>query len=301
MTQVTSSVLRESSFAGARLVSRGKVRDVYEAGAEHLVVVATDRLSAFDVVMEQGIPDKGRVLNQISCFWFEWLDGFVEDHFVTANVDEYPAEFRPYADQLAGRSMLVLKARPFPVECIVRGYLAGSGWKDYRATGGICGISLPPGLKESSKLERPIFTPSTKATSGHDENIDWDDMVTRIGPEAAEELRAKSLAVYSRARDYAEGRGILIADTKFEWGLRGDKIILIDEVLTPDSSRFWPQQGYRAGQPQPSFDKQFVRDYLEATGWNKQPPPPPLPPDVVERTSEKYREAYRLLTGRELR
>jgi phosphoribosylaminoimidazole-succinocarboxamide synthase len=297
---LTQSVLRESSLPGAKFFSRGKVRDLYEAGDGRLLMVATDRLSAFDVVMEQGIPDKGRVLTQLSCFWFDFLRSFVSTHFLTANVEEYPAEFRRHADQLAGRSMLVLKARPFPIECVVRGYLAGSGWKDYWATGTVCGIRLPAGLTESAKLEPPIFTPATKAIEGHDENITGEEMAARIGHEAAEELRRRSLAVYEKVRDYAESRGIIIADTKFEWGLRGDEIILIDEVLTPDSSRFWPRDGFEAGHPQPSFDKQFVRDYLESTGWNHQPPPPPLPPEVVEKTGEKYREAYRRLAGRPL-
>jgi len=299
-TQTSPLVLRESSLPAATLFSRGKVRDVYEAGPDHLLVVATDRLSAFDVVMEQGIPDKGRVLNQISCFWFDFLKSAVKTHFITASLGEYPKEFQAYASQITGRSMLVVKARPFPIECIVRGYLAGSGWKDYRATGTVCGIRLPAGLRESSKLDPPIFTPSTKATSGHDENISWDEMVSTVGLQVAEELRTKSLAVYERGREYAEGQGIIIADTKFEWGLSGDEIILIDEVLTPDSSRFWPRHGYEPGRSQPSFDKQFVRDYLETTGWNKQPPPPPLPPDVIRNTSEKYREAYQRLTGRPL-
>ena len=300
MTQTSQSVLRESSLPGAELFSRGKVRDVYEAGPDQLLVVATDRLSAFDVVMEEAIPEKGRVLNQISCFWFDFLRDASKSHFITASLDDYPKEFWRFADQLAGRSMLVVKARPFPVECIVRGYLSGSGWKDYRATGAVCGIPLPAGLQESSKLDAPIFTPSTKATSGHDENISWDQMVSLVGPDIAHELRIRSLAVYERGREYADSKGIIIADTKFEWGLFGDQIILIDEVLTPDSSRFWPQQGYEPGRPQPSFDKQFVRDYLETTGWNKQPPPPPLPPDVIRNTSEKYREAFRRLTGRPL-
>jgi phosphoribosylaminoimidazole-succinocarboxamide synthase len=290
------SVMRQSMLPGVTLFSRGKVRDVYEAGENQLLVIATDRLSAFDVVMEQGIPSKGAVLNQITCFWFDLLKE-VKSHFITADVRQYPAEFQPFADQLAGRSMLVIRAEPFPVECIVRGYLAGSGWKEYRRTGAVCGIRLPEGLKESSKIDPPIFTPSTKATTGHDENITWDETVSRIGVESAEAVRTKSLAVYNRARDYAEGRGIVIADTKFEWGLAEGEIILIDEVLTPDSSRFWPREGYEPGRSQPSFDKQFVRDYLESTGWNKQPPPPPLPPEVVSNTSEKYREAYRLLTG----
>ncbi|HXJ94570.1 MAG TPA: phosphoribosylaminoimidazolesuccinocarboxamide synthase [Terriglobia bacterium] len=298
MTQTNQLLLHESSLPRVELFSRGKVRDVYEAGQDRLLVIATDRLSAFDVVMAQAIPDKGRVLNQISCFWFDFLKDSTKTHFITASLDEYPSEFRPYAEQLEDRSMLVVKARPFPIECIVRGYLAGSGWKDYRATGAVCGIKLPTGLQESSKLDPPIFTPSTKATSGHDENISWEAMVSTVGLKVAEELRAKSLAVYERGREYAESKGIIIADTKFEWGLSGDEIILIDEVLTPDSSRFWPRQGYEPGRSQPSFDKQFVRDYLETTGWNKQPPPPPLPPDVIRGTSEKYREAYERLTGR---
>ena len=293
------SVMRQSMLPGVTLFSRGKVRDVYEAGENQLLVIATDRLSAFDVVMEQGIPSKGAVLNQITCFWFDLLKE-VKSHFITADVRQYPAEFQPFADQLAGRSMLVVRAEPFPVECIVRGYLAGSGWKEYQRTGAVCGIRLPEGLKESSKIDPPIFTPSTKATTGHDENITWEETVSRMGVELAEAVRTKSLAVYNRARAYAEGRGIIIADTKFEWGLADGEIILIDEVLTPDSSRFWPREGYEPGRSQPSFDKQFVRDYLESTGWNKQPPPPSLPPEVVSKTSEKYREAYRLLTGRSL-
>lgn len=294
------SVLLETRLPGVRLFSRGKVRDVYEVAVDRLLIVATDRLSAFDVVMAEGIPEKGRVLTQLSCFWFEFLREVVPTHFLTANLDEYPRELRPFADQLANRSMLVKKARPFPIECVVRGYLAGSGWKDYQASGSVCGIRLPRGLVESAKLDRPIFTPATKAQEGHDENITWEETAGRIGRAAAEQLFALSLAVYERARDYADSRGILIADTKFEWGLHEGRVILIDEVLTPDSSRFWPKDGYEPGRPQPSFDKQYVRDYLEATHWNKQPPPPPLPPEVVEKTSEKYREAYRRLTGRTL-
>ena len=299
VTQITQSVLRESSLPDITLFSRGKVRDVYEVDAERLLVVATDRLSAFDVVMEQGIPDKGRVLNQLSCFWFDVFRD-IKSHFLSAEVDEYPRQFRAYADQLSGRSMLVKKAQPFPIECVVRGYLVGSGWKDYQRTGAVCGIRLPAGLVESAKLDPPIFTPSTKATEGHDENITFDEMVRRIGRQPAEELERRSLEVYQRGREYAEKRGIIIADTKFEWGLAAGEIILIDEVLTPDSSRFWPSDGYQPGRPQPSFDKQFVRDYLESTGWNKQPPPPPLPADVIAKTSEKYREAYQRLTGRSL-
>lgn len=294
------SVLLETRLPGVRLFSRGKVRDVYEVAVDRLLIVATDRLSAFDVVMAEGIPEKGRVLTQLSCFWFEFLREVVPTHFLTANLDEYPRELRPFTDQLANRSMLVKKARPFPIECVVRGYLAGSGWKDYQASGSVCGIRLPRGLVESAKLDRPIFTPATKAQEGHDENITWEETAGRIGRAAAEQLFALSLAVYERARDYADSRGILIADTKFEWGLHEGRVILIDEVLTPDSSRFWPKDGYEPGRPQPSFDKQYVRDYLEATHWNKQPPPPPLPPEVVEKTSEKYREAYRRLTGRTL-
>jgi phosphoribosylaminoimidazole-succinocarboxamide synthase len=285
---------------GVKLFSRGKVRDVYELAGNRLLVVATDRLSAFDVVMAEGIPDKGKILTQLSCFWFEFFRDTVPHHFLTARVSEFPRELHPFADQLEGRSMLVEKARAFPIECVVRGYLAGSGWKDYKATGAVCGVKLPSGLKESSKLEQPIFTPATKAAEGHDENIDWEETVRTIGRAAAERLRDTSLLIYMKARDYAESRGILLADTKFEFGALDDKIILIDEVLTPDSSRFWPQQGYEPGKPQPSFDKQFVRDYLESIRWNKQPPPPPLPAEVVEKTSEKYGEAFRLLTGHSL-
>jgi phosphoribosylaminoimidazole-succinocarboxamide synthase len=293
------SVLLETNLPGVKLFSRGKVRDVYELGNK-LLVVATDRLSAFDVVMREGIPDKGRVLTQLSCFWFNLIQDEFRHHFISANVADYPAELHPFADQLEGRSMLVEKAKTFPIECVVRGYLVGSGWKEYRAHGSVCGIKLPAGLQEASRLEMPIFTPSTKAEVGHDENITWEETVTRIGAEAAGRLRDLSLKLYSKGREFAEGRGIIIADTKFEWGLKNDQIILIDEVLTPDSSRFWPLDEYASGKSQPSFDKQFVRDYLESLKWNKQPPPPPLPLEVVEKTSEKYREAYRLLTGSSL-
>ena len=289
-------VLRETNLPGVKLHSRGKVRDVYEVGEDQLLIVATDRLSAFDVVMAEGIPDKGHVLTQLSIFWFELFRN-IPSHVLTAKVDEYPAALRPFSDQLAGRSMLVKKARPFPIECVARGFLAGSGWKDYRSTGAVCGIRLPSGLMESSRLESPIFTPATKAATGHDENISWEQTVEAVGRANAEQLRDRTLALYSRARDYASERGILIADTKLEWGVWRDEIILIDEVLTPDSSRFWPKEGYTPGKPQPSFDKQFVRDYLESLKWNKQPPPPALPPEVVERTAEKYRNAYRLITG----
>jgi len=294
------TVLRETHLSGVKLFSRGKVRDVYEVSGDRLLIVATDRLSAFDVVMAEGIPDKGRVLTQLSCFWFEFLRDVVPTHFLTANLADYPPELQPYADQLEGRSMLVEKAQPFPIESVVRGYLAGSGWKDYCATGVTSGVKLPAGLLQSAQLPGPIFTPATKAQSGHDENITWEATVAAVGVKAAEQIRDYSLTVYAKASDYARARGIIIADTKFEWGLRGDKIILIDEVLTPDASRFWPLQGYEPGRSQPSYDKQFARDYLESIRWNKQPPPPPLPPEVVEKTGEKYREAYRLLTGRAL-
>ena len=297
MQTTRQPVLTETRLPGVRLFSRGKVRDVYEAGPGQLLVVATDRLSAFDVVMREGIPDKGWVLTQLSCFWFEMFGKSFPNHFLTSKLEDYPSELQPFADQLEGRSMLVRKAEPFPIECVVRGYLAGSGLKEYRATGRVCGIELPAGLSEGSKFDQPIFTPATKAPTGHDENITWEETVSRVGREAAQKLRDYSLELYSKARDYAEGRGIIIADTKFEWGRSGNEIILIDEVLTPDSSRFWPQQGYEPGKPQPSFDKQFVRDYLESLHWNKQPPPPPLPPEVVGKTSEKYRQAYSLLTG----
>jgi phosphoribosylaminoimidazole-succinocarboxamide synthase len=285
---------------GVKLFSRGKVRDVYEVGDDRLLIVATDRLSAFDVVMAEGIPDKGRVLTGLSCFWFQFFRDVVPSHFVTADVGDYPPELRPHVAQLDGRSMIVEKAQPFPIECVARGYLAGSGWKDYQKTGTICGVKLPAGLTESARLDEPIFTPATKAQSGHDENITWEQAVAVVGQAAAKRLRDQTLELYVRAREYADSRGIIISDTKFEWGLRGDRIILIDEALTPDSSRFWPKEGYAPGKSQPSFDKQFVRDYLESTRWNKQPPPPPLPSEVVEKTSEKYREAYRLLTGHPL-
>ena len=297
MQATRQSVLTESRLPGVRLFSRGKVRDVYEAGPGQLVIVATDRLSAFDVVMGEGIPGKGWVLTQLSCFWFEMFGKSFPNHFLSFKLEDYPSELQPFADQLEGRSMLVQKAEPFPIECVVRGYLAGSGLKEYRTTGRVCGIELPAGLSEGSKFDQPIFTPATKASTGHDENITWEETISRVGSDAAQRLRDYSLELYSKARDYAAGRGIIIADTKFEWGRKGNDIILIDEVLTPDSSRFWPQQGYQPGKPQPSFDKQFVRDYLESIHWNKQPPPPPLPPEVVGKTSEKYRQAYSLLTG----
>lgn len=292
-----TAVVWQTDFPELKLASRGKVRDIYEVGGD-LLIVATDRLSAFDVVLPTPIPDKGRVLTQLSLFWFRTLADIIPHHVLSAT--EFPPPANVYSQQLAGRSMLCRKTRPLPIECVVRGYLAGSGWKDYRTTGKVCGVALPPGLRESDRLPAPIFTPSTKATTGHDENISFDEVVARVGGERAEELRSVSLEIYRRAAAYAEPRGILLADTKFEFGLFGDKLMWIDEALTPDSSRFWPAQGYQPGQSQPSFDKQYVRDYLESIGWNKQPPGPQLPLEVVERTRAKYREAYRLLAGVEL-
>ncbi|HET6217235.1 MAG TPA: phosphoribosylaminoimidazolesuccinocarboxamide synthase [Acidobacteriaceae bacterium] len=286
-----------TEFEDLQLYLRGKVRDLY-AVDDLLLLVATDRISAFDHVLATGIPGKGRVLTQISLFWFDYLSDIVPNHLVTAEVEKYPAQLRAHADELRGRSMLVNHARMFPAECVVRGYLSGSGWKDYTRTGEICGIALPRGLRESERLPEPIFTPATKSMSGdHDENISFDQMVARLGGSHAEELRSLSLAIYAKAADHALQRGLILADTKFEFGMTGKGIVLADEVLTPDSSRFWPSAGYHPGAPQPSFDKQFVRDYLEAVGWNKQPPAPELPVNVVRQTQEKYEQALHLLTG----
>ena len=295
-----ANVLLQTDFHDLKLHASGKVRDVYTVGKEHLLFVATDRISAFDYVLASGIPEKGRVLTQLSLFWFEFLKDMVPNHLVTANVDEYPAEVRTHADVLRGRSMMVIKAEMFPVECVVRGYLSGSGWKEYQKTGAVCGIKLPAGMKESDKLPEPIFTPATKAVSGHDENISFDEMVKHVGSVDAQALRTLSLSIYKKAADYAATRGIIIADTKFEFGRTSRGIILGDEVLTPDSSRFWPADKYLPGSAQESFDKQYVRDYLEEIKWEKKPPAPALPPEVQARTSEKYVEAYRKLTGREL-
>jgi phosphoribosylaminoimidazole-succinocarboxamide synthase len=292
------AIVWETSLPGIQFLNRGKVRDLYEVGG-HLLIVATDRLSAFDVVLPTPIPDKGRVLTQLSLFWFNLLGDVIPNHVLSAA--DFPLELDAYREQLEGRTMLCQKTKPLPVECVVRGYLSGSGWKDYRATGKVCGISLPAGLRESERLPEPIFTPSTKAIAGHDENISFDEAASTIGGELAERVRAVSLEIYRRAVAYAEPRGIILADTKFEFGLVGDQLIWIDEALTPDSSRFWPADGYQPGRSQPSFDKQYVRDYLERIGWNKQPPGPDLPPDVVEATRARYREAYRQLTGHELR
>jgi phosphoribosylaminoimidazole-succinocarboxamide synthase len=292
-----TAIIRETSLSGIRFLNRGKVRDLYEVGGQ-LLIVATDRLSAFDVVLPTPIPDKGRVLTQLSLFWFDRLHGVIPHHVITAT--DFPRELDAFREQLLGRAMLCRKAKPVPIECVVRGYLAGSGWKDYCANGSVSGVALPPGLRESDRLLEPIFTPSTKATTGHDENISFDEAAARVGGELAERLRAVSLEIYRRAAAYAEPRGILLADTKFEFGLDGGELIWIDEALTPDSSRFWPAEGYQPGRAQPSFDKQYVRDYLERMGWNKQPPGPELPSDVVAATCSKYREAYQRLTGREL-
>ena len=284
---------------GLRLRGRGKVRDIYEAG-EYLVIVATDRLSAFDCILPTPIPGKGRVLTATTLFWLELLKDIVPNHLVSARVADYPAEFQPFAEQLEGRSMLVRRLKMIEVECVARGYLAGSGWKDYKRTGATCGIALAGGLVESDRLSEPIFTPATKAQSGHDENVPATEVEKSIGAELTGRLRALTLELYKRAADYALARGILIADTKFEFGFLDGVLHLGDEVLTPDSSRFWPRETYKPGGPQPSFDKQFVRDWLEASGWNKQPPAPALPPEIAARTAEKYAQAYLALTGRTL-
>lgn len=276
------------------------MRDVYAVDEETLLFVATDRISAFDYILGSGIPEKGRVLTQLSLFWFDFLRDLTPNHLLTADWREYPAHLRARAEQLAGRSMLVKRARMVEVECVARGYLCGSGWKDYRATGAVCGIQLPAGLCDGSQLPEPIFTPATKAQSGHDENISFEDVVLKLGRELAEELRRRTLAIYGKAATYAAERGILLADTKFEFGFVGETLVLGDEVLTPDSSRFWPRESWRPGGPQPSFDKQYVRNYLEEIGWNKQPPAPALPDEVAQETSRKYQEAYRILTGRVL-
>ncbi len=300
MAPSQQDVLLQTDLPDLELYASGKVRDLYRVDNEHLLFIATDRISAFDYVLASGIPSKGRVLTQLSLFWFEFLKNIVADHLVTAEVEEYPAHVRKYADQLRGRSMLVIHADMVPVECVVRGYLSGSGWKEYQQSGAVCGIQLPAGLRESDRLPEPIFTPATKAASGHDENIPFSEMKKIVGASLAEQLRELSLKIYRTAADYARERGIIIADTKFEFGRTAAGLVLADEVLTPDSSRFWNVETYTPGRGQDSFDKQYVRDYLEKIRWNKQPPAPPLPPDVVENTSAKYLEAFRRLTGREL-
>jgi len=300
VAQSSQDVLLRTDFPELELYASGKVRDLYRVDNDHLLFVATDRISAFDYVLATGIPNKGRVLTQLSLFWFDFLKDIVPNHLATADVDRYPQNVRKYASALRGRSMLVVHADMVPVECVVRGYVSGSAWKEYKEKGSVCGITLPQGLRESDKLPQPIFTPSTKATTGHDENISFAEMKKIIGPVLSEQLRELSLRIYQAAADYAAARGIIIADTKFEFGRTAAGLVLADEVLTPDSSRFWPADKYSPGRGQESFDKQYVRDYLERIRWNKQPPAPSLPEDVAENTSAKYIEAYRQLTGREL-
>ncbi len=294
-----SSVLLETNLPGIPLQRRGKVRDVYDLG-DTLLIVATDRISAFDYVLGSGIPDKGRVLTQISAFWFGKMADLTEHHLISVDVADFPASLQPHRDLLRGRSMLVRKTTPLPVECVARGYLSGSGWKDYQQTGAVCGIALPEGLRESDRLPEPIFTPATKAESGHDENISEAQAAAVVGADTLARLKALTMTIYGRAVSHAESCGIILADTKFEFGRDGGDLVLIDEVLTPDSSRFWPADQYAPGRSQPSYDKQFVRDYLEQIQWNKQPPVPSLPDDVVMQTRAKYLEAYRVLTGEEL-
>ena len=296
---MTEQIILQTDFKDLKLLNRGKVRDLYDLG-DALLMIATDRISAFDVILPNGIPCKGKILTQLSEFWFSQLSGIVPNHLISTRVEDFPAACRPYRDILAGRSMLIKKAKPLPVECVVRGYLSGSGWKDYQKTGSICGIPLPAGLTESDSLGEPIFTPSTKAELGtHDENIDFAGAVKLVGKETADRLRSLTIAIYTRARSIAEEKGIIIADTKFEFGMLNNDIILIDEVLTPDSSRFWPMDSYAPGKSQSSFDKQFVRDYLLSLTWDQKPPAPVLPEDIIQKTSQRYIEAYRRLTGKE--
>ncbi len=292
-----TKVLMQADCPDLKLVNRGKVRDIYDLG-EHLLIVTSDRISAFDVIMNEGIPNKGFVLTQISKFWFEQMNDIIPNHIVAMDVKDFPAETHKYRDQLEGRSMLVKKAKPLPVECIVRGYISGSGWKEYKKLGSICGIALPAGMVESQKLPEPIFTPSTKADLGeHDENISFDKVIALCGKDLAEQVRDATLSIYKRARDIADTKGIIIADTKFEFGLYQGKMIWIDEALSPDSSRFWPKDHYKPGGAQPSFDKQFLRDYLETLDWGKKAPAPALPEEIVRKTGEKYMEALTRLTG----
>jgi phosphoribosylaminoimidazole-succinocarboxamide synthase len=300
MTQsnaTSTNAITHTDIPGLPVFRKGKVRDVYDLG-DTLLIVATDRISAFDVIMPNGIPDKGKILTSMSLFWFELTSDIVENHLIAHKVEDYPAELQQYADLLEGRSMLVKKAEPFPIECVARGYLAGGGWKDYQEMGAVCGIPLPEGLQQAQILPETIFTPATKAESGHDENISFEEAVQVLDRATVEELRDLTIAIYERAREYAAGKGIIISDTKFEFGRTPGGIILIDEILTPDSSRFWPADTYEVGTSPLSFDKQFVRDYLETLVWDKTPPAPELPEDVVLKTREKYLEAYELLTGR---
>jgi len=299
MANSNNETVLQLDLPGVKKLKSGKVREVFDLG-DRLLFVATDRLSAFDVIMPNGIPRKGEVLTQISYFWFAQTESFQPNHLLSRANDPLPKNLQPFASQLARRSMIVKKAKPLAIECVVRGYLAGSGWKEYQKSQTVCGIKLPPGLKESSELPEPIFTPATKAEAGHDENISFEKAAEIVGADIAEKVRAASLKIYNSARDYARKRGIIIADTKFEFGQLGGKLILIDEVLTPDSSRFWPADQYQPGRGQPSFDKQFVRDYLETLEWNKTPPGPVLPPEVVAKTSATYLEAYWRLTGKRL-
>ncbi|MBI4811735.1 MAG: phosphoribosylaminoimidazolesuccinocarboxamide synthase [Ignavibacteriales bacterium] len=296
---MNTTTIYETHFPSLKFLKRGKVRDIYDLG-EHLLIVATDRLSAFDVVMPQPIPDKGKVLTQISNYWFEVVKGIIPNHIVTSDVDKFPKECRSYTEQLRGRSIIVKKAKPLPVECIVRGYISGSGWNDYKQTKSICGIKLPGGLVESSKLPEPIFTPSTKAYVGHDENISFEKAVLILGKETAEKVREYTLAIYNRASQIAETKGIIIADTKMEFGVYDGELIIVDELLTPDSSRFWPKSKYQPGYAQESFDKQYVRDYLLSINFNKKPPGPMMLDSVIQKTSELYREALKKLTGKEV-
>ena len=299
-TQSSDPILLRTDFPDLHLHASGKVRDVYRADNDRLLFVATDRISAFDYVLASGIPQKGRVLTQLSLFWFEFLKDIVPNHLVTADVEKYPEPLKKHAAELRGRSMLVVRAEMYPVECVVRGYLSGSAWKEYQQTGAVCGIQLPKGMQESDKLPEPIFTPATKAASGHDENISFDEMVKHVGTADSETLRKLSLSIYNKAADYALTKGIIIADTKFEFGQTANGLVLADEVLTPDSSRFWPADSYVPGKAQLSYDKQYVRDYLEEIRWEKKPPAPALPELVQQNTSAKYVEAYRRLTGQEL-
>lgn len=297
---MAAQVVRETDFANLRLVSRGKVRDIYEVG-DNLLIVATDRVSAFDVVMDDPVSDKGKVLTKLSVFWFKRFASIVDNHLISADPDEYPESCKPYKEQLANRSMLVHKARPLPVECVVRGYVSGSGWLEYRDLGSISGISLVEGLEESSQLPEPIFTPATKAAQGtHDENISFEDVSNIVGEDTAKEIKRISIELYQNGRDLASRNGIIVADTKFEFGFVDDHLMLIDEVLTPDSSRFWPMDEYKPGGAQKSFDKQFLRDYLNSIDWPKEPPPPKLPPEVIQITRDKYLEVLERLTGKGL-
>jgi len=298
---MTEQIILQTEFKDLQLLNRGKVRDLYDMG-DALLMIATDRISAFDVILPNGIPGKGKILTQLSAFWFSQLAGIVPHHLISTRVEDFPAACRPYRDILSGRSMLIKKTKPLPVECVVRGYLSGSGWKDYQKSGAVCGIPLPAGLKESDSLGEPIFTPSTKADIGtHDENINFSVAEKLVGKETAARLKQLTIDIYQKARSIAEEKGIIIADTKFEFGMLNGEIILIDEVLTPDSSRFWPQDSYAPGKAQNSFDKQFVRDYLLSLTWDQKPPAPTLPAEIIQKTSQRYQEAFRRLTGKEFK